>query len=500
MKHTARNAILTGLLAASMAFSAVPATAFATPTSSHDVADSTVTISGVKAGDTVSAYLIADADIDANNNLTWKMTTGLPTNYDTIDELSAVASDGYDFKGVGTDAQKAAGAIAASSAVAGATASATTTATSDSAQLTLGSGYYLVRVTNGEGNNDVVYQNMIVDLTPKAAENGVDYASHDAVSANAKKEDVNLQKKSHEKGDTTGFTKTEVKTFSVGDTVPFQITAAVPSYPADAKNAVFTITDDPDEGLQIDADSVKVTVGGKEVTAGENTYTVTGGGEDGAAMSVTFAKSWILANPAASVTVTYDAALTAKAKVTKSGETIDYTNNSATITYTPDTNNKQTVTTDVEKVDVHTYGVEFEKKDPEKNALAGAVFTIYGSDGKAVQRDGKDYTCTSDSKGYVYFEGLAAGKYTIKETKVPAGYQKVGDFEVTLSDDTAKGDNPATKVTEANYDLLGEKVDPKQAVLPTTGDAGTFGITIAGVLLAAGGVMLVVGVRRRGQE
>ncbi len=497
MKHTARNAILTGLLAASMAFSTVPATAFATPTSDNDVTDSTVTISGVKAGDTVSAYLIADADIDANNNLTWTMATGLPGDYDSIDELSKVTSDRYNFTNVSTDAQKAAGAIAASSAVAGATASSSVSVTGNSATLTLGSGYYLVRVTNGEGNNDTVYQNMIVNLAPEV--DGTNYKSASDPKVTAKKEKVELSKKAKENATADDYEVTEVNAFKVGDKVPFQITTAVPSYPADAANAVFTITDDPDEGLQIDTRTIAVKLAdGTKVDAAN--YKVTGGTADGEAMSIAFNKDWILANPGASVTVTYDAALTAKAKVTKSGETIDYTNNSATITYTPDTNNKQTVTTDVEKVDVHTYGVEFEKKDPEKNALAGAVFTIYGSDGKAVQRDGKDYTCTSDSKGYVYFEGLAAGKYTIKETKVPAGYQKVGDFEVTLSDDTAKGDNPATKVTEANYDLLGEKVDPKQAVLPTTGDAGTFGITIAGVLLAAGGVMLVVGVRRRGQE
>lgn len=132
MKHTARNAILSGLLAASMAFSTVPATAFATPTSKTDVADSTVTISGLKAGDTVSAYLIADADIDANNNLSWKMAEGLPTDYDTIAELSAVTpSDGYTFTSVGTPAQTAAGAIAASAAVTGGTAAASPTATSD---------------------------------------------------------------------------------------------------------------------------------------------------------------------------------------------------------------------------------------------------------------------------------------------------------------------------------------------------------------------------------
>lgn len=509
MKHNARNAVLAGLLAASMAFSTVPVTAFAAPTSKRDVADSTVTINGLKAGDTVTAYQIADADIDANNSLTWKMTNGLPEAYDTIAELSQVASDGYSFTNVSTAAQTAAGAIAASSAVTGATASATATADGDSAKLTLGSGYYLVRVTNGQGNNDTVYQNMLVDLTPKAAENGVDYAAHDAVSATAKKETVSLGKKSHEANEQE-FTTTEVKTFKVGDTVPFQITTAVPSYPAGATNAVFNVKDDPDEGLSIDPNTVKVTVDGTEVTAGDTTYSVSGGNGDGTAMSVTFVKDWILKHPGASVTITYSAALTENAKVTKTGETIDYTNNKATVEYSPDTNKTTTTETGYKTVDVHTYGVELQKVDKDQKALAGAEFTIYDANGNVVTSVGDQGKSISDSNGYVYFDGLAAGTYTLKETKVPAGKQKVDDITVELSDTTATADNPATdKVTEANFyqvdgddkaDGIQGVVDPDQGVLPTTGEAGTFAVTAAGVVLVAGGITLVMGARKRSQE
>ncbi len=512
MKHNARNAVLAGLLAASMAFSTVPVTAFAAPTSKTDVADSTVTISGLKAGDTVTAYQIADADIDANNNLTWTMATGLPGDYDTIDELSAVASDDYRFTNVSTAAQTAAGAIAASSAVTGATASATATAAGDSATLTLGSGYYLVRVTNAEGNNDTVYQNMLVNLTPEVAKDAegnatVNYASHANVEAVAKKETVGLDKKSKD-ADGTTFDKTAVNTWKVGDKVPFQITTAVPSYPANAKNAVFNVKDAPDQGLKIDTNTVVVKLG--ETTVDANNYTIEGGNTDGAAMTIKFKETWTKANPGASVTITYSAALTENAKVTKTGETFDYTNNKATVEYSPDTNTTTTTETGYKTVDVHTYGVELKKVDKDQKALAGAEFTIYDANGNVVTSVGDQGKSTSDSNGYVYFDGLAAGTYILKETKVPAGYQKVSDITFTLNDESAKADNPATtNVTEANfYQVDGDAktegiqgvVDPDQGVLPTTGEAGTFAVTAAGVVLVAGGITLVMGARKRSQE
>lgn len=149
------------IAAAAITLSLSPAMVNAAPTSPNDVADTKLTVNGVLAGDTVSAYLIADADIDAANNLTYTMTPGLPAEYDTIDELAAVASDGTAFV-QGSAMQNAASAIANSLNAA----TVSVTATGTSAELTLGSGYYLVRVTSTNGETRV-YQNMIVDASPE---------------------------------------------------------------------------------------------------------------------------------------------------------------------------------------------------------------------------------------------------------------------------------------------------------------------------------------------
>ena len=191
MKSTAKSIfskICCLFSAALLIYSLAPVQAFAAPTSATDVADSEVTINGLESGDVVSAYLIADADIDASNNLTYKMADGLPSDYNTIDKIAAVATDGYTFT-QGTDMQNAAAAIAG--AVTSNSAATATAGGDGSAKLTLGSGYYLVRVTTASGKTRV-YQNMVVDVTPKA-DNGT-YKSRDVAPIDVKKTDVTIKK------------------------------------------------------------------------------------------------------------------------------------------------------------------------------------------------------------------------------------------------------------------------------------------------------------------
>ena len=55
----------------------------------------------------------------------------------------------------------------------------------------------------------------------------------------------------------------------------------------------------------------------------------------------------------------------------------------------------------------------------------------------------------------------------------------------SLNKDNAKSDNPATTdVTENNYLVATDQVvDGNQPLLPVTGQAGTFAITVCGVVL-----------------
>lgn len=456
--------------AALLIYSLVPVQAYANPTSGTDVADSKVTINGLESGDVVSAYLIADADIDAANNLTYKMADGLPSAYNTIDKIAAVATDGYTFT-QGTDMQNAAAAIAG--AVTANPAAATATAGSDgSAKLTLGSGYYLVRVTTASGKTRV-YQNMVVDVTPKV--DGGTYKSRDVAPIDVKKTDVTVKK-------TVGSEyKESTDKYSVGDSVPFKINTAVPNYPKDSKNATFTIGDTPSAGLKIKTDTIKIN-GQKAVSGADYTLTASETG-----YTIEYSKDYVLAHPGEAIEVTYEAELTSDAF---SHSATDVTGNTATVTFNPNPYENNTVTPN-SNTTVKTYGYVFKKTDPEGNPLQGATFTLTLDNGKVL-------TSTSDANGYVYFSGLAAGHYKISETGVPTGYTKVNDIEFDLSDTTATADNPATTDVENNYLVNSQNVvDNRQPVLPVTGDAGTFMFTAIGTVLLVAGVGAIVYSRKQ---
>ena len=474
MKHVLKGALskISCIVAALvLALTMVPANAFAGPTSPTDVADSKVTITDLLDGDTVEAYRIADADIDGANNLTYTMANNLPANYNTIDKLKAILSDSQSFT-QGTAMQNAASAIAKSFSDAGVAATATTTATGGKAELTLGSGYYLIRVTSTSGKTRV-YQNMIVDVSPKAKANGTGYDPADAQSLPVKKTEVGITK-----GVGDDY-KPSTDKYSVGDLVPFQVKTAIPNYPADSKTATFEINDTPSAGLEIDTSTIAV----DGATASDYTLTASATG-----YKIAFKKDFVLANPGKAITVTYKAKLT-KDAFFKSAE--DATGNTATVKFNPNPYTDGTSEPD-SKTKVYTYGYVFKKVTPDRQPLKGAEFTLTN------KATGKSVKAVSDDNGYVTFTGLAAGDYTVSETGVPAGYSKIADWDITISKDTAKGDNPATPATEVNFLVeQQDKVDPKQPALPVTGDAGTFGLTAAGTALLAAGVFFVVRSRKQ---
>ncbi len=470
---------VTAATALALAMSMSPLTAVADTA----VADSSVTITGLQSGDTVSAYKIAGVTINDDNTLKYTFVEGLPADYDSVDELSKIGSDDYKFV-QGSTMQNAAAAIA--NTFVGKTADKTAEATNGEAALSLPSGYYLVRVTSTSGDTKV-YQNMIVDVTPQADTDGVHYKAHEAVKTAVKSTNVTVTK-------TVGSEYTETTdAYQVGDEVPFQITTAIPSYPAGSPNATFVIGDTPTDGLLINTGSIKV----DGATAGTDYALVA----TSAGYTIEFTKDFILANPGKSITVTYNATLTKDAFSKANG---DVTGNTATVEFNPNPYTATTVTPE-DKAVVQTYGYVFDKIGKDDAALAGAVFTLCDENGNPVLDENKSQiTSTStivDGKAYVYFSGLKSGKYIAKETTVPAGYTAVDvKFEVSSAD--AIADNPATKDVEENNFKVNEASveDPEAAALPVTGGAGTLALTVAGVAFIGGAGYLIVRSRRKSEE
>lgn len=204
---------------------------------------------------------------------------------------------------------------------------------------------------------------------------------------------------------------------------------------------------------------------------------------------------------------------------------------------------------------VYTYGakvfkVSATKKDEDGNPLplSGAEFALEkaGSTSAApikfTLKDGiyiKDETgssiLTSDEKGMIKVRGLDIGEYNLTETKANEGYAKNEDsFPIVIKDDTNQS-QPIYKMTGDDYDLdengnrilqgyeagrdgipeddadgkiiYGDCMVPVTVVntamfaLPETGGLGTVLYTVIGILLMAGGILLVaVFLRKRKKQ
>lgn len=469
-------------LLAGLTLSPAPAMA---KTSTTDVADSSFTLTNIAKGDVVSAYQVFDADIDGTNNLTYtSKVTGLPEAYDTIEEMQAER-----------DGRKLADAISARVLASPDTPKQTATAGSDGrATLTLDSGYWLVVVTSNSGVTKV-YQTLLVDATP-AVSNGA-YVTKTFEPTTPKTLDVPApDKKIVDAGGSAGQSS---NSYGMGDTARFQIGATIPNYPADATHITYSVTDQPDAGLAVDLSSFKVTNGDVTLTKGTD-YDVKDNGDH--TYTVHFMHAYIVAHPGQPVSITYGA------KVTAVNMETGKVGNKAFGTFSPNPYTAGNVNTEPKDPWAQTYGFSFRKLGDKDAALPGAEFTVTDAAGKPVtyvDASGTTHTngvVASDSNGYVYVNGLKAGTYKVSETKVPSGYQKIADFTVELSADSAKSDTLATDgVTETNFNVsTPDKVDPKQGVLPTTGGAGTIALTAGGVLLVVGGGIVVARFRNREQN
>ena len=488
MDYRYRRRIGAFLSTAALIAAMSPAAAFAktTGTGITDVADVSVTVSGLTEGDKATAYQVFDAYIDGNNVLQYQAATGLPSDYDTIDELQKLGGTESDAAKAAADAYSK---VFADGTATGIATPATATAGADGKATFSGldSGYWVVVVTSTSGKTKV-YQPTTIDASPTEQNGAWAPNTRAAFESNQiKSQPVNVNKGVGE--------NYEEKTdqYTVGQSVPFKVTTNVPNYPTDSKDATFKITDTPTAGLAIDTDSITVTVGTTTTTTVWANGAIT---TDGASAFKTtpaptatgytfdFAKDFVLAHPGQKVEITYYATLTSAAF---SHSATDVTGNTATVTFNPNPYSDSTVTPD-KTTKVQTYGYVFPKTDKDGKALAGATFTLYDASGaNEINGENGPITSTStivDGKAYVYFEDLGAGSYTAKETTVPAGKQKAQDVQFTLSEENAKDDNPATKVTENNY-LVSDSnvVDPDQPLLPVTGDAGTAVLTIGGVAL-----------------
>lgn len=127
-----------------------------------------------------------------------------------------------------------------------------------------------------------------------------------------------------------------------------------------------------------------------------------------------------------------------------------YLVNETTVPFTIPTEaeGKPTVVTSNEdgKLSLKNYlgSLELKKVGPDDQALAGATFTIYDSEGNEAG------TGTSNADGLVRIDKLSPGKYTIKETEAPTGYL-INTQTVTFEIANSAAGEPKAQVIKAPF-------------------------------------------------
>lgn len=324
-----------------------------------------------------------------------------------------------------------------------------------------------------------------------------------------------------------GATWGKVSDSYIGEEVEYKLTGSVASNIDTFTKYEYTFQDHLSVGLEAIKSSVKVTID-NQVIQPANGYTVdlvdtknaSGNLTGGQDLTISFsnlkdaaAAAGVTLRGDSKVVVIYKAKLTDKAEYTAAGNT-----NEVKLVYSNDPMSNGTGTSESKKVADYVFGFDVTKIDPDNSsAKLDAGFTVKmikeGSDKsveKWLKKDGSfsndvndAYTFeTTEAGNKVSIPGLVAGTYLISESKTPAGYNTIADFEITVApeyntDGTLKklnvtsNSSMATPTTDENVTTTKIPVTIKNkrgSGLPLT---GLNGVTFTWI---AGGAVLVIGV------
>ncbi|MFQ6948012.1 MAG: SpaH/EbpB family LPXTG-anchored major pilin [Blautia hansenii] len=282
----------------------------------------------------------------------------------------------------------------------------------------------------------------------------------------------------------------------VGKKVTFKVTSQVPDMTG-KKNYVFRLKDTLSEGLTMNVNDFKSVKIGEAALTKDSDYTVKvePGTKAETTDLVVEINGFEKYNGQAGSNIVFEY----QAEVNKDAVTVKNATNEAHVEYGNDPN--QMGSSQPDKVKVYTHTLTIKKVDGKDNqiSLAGAEFELY--EGSPAQGDAiklvkesanngnNEYyvadsteqttattTVVSPANGTIVIKGLKAGKYTLKETKAPAGYNKGGDITITITADSSdQGENVI---------VTGNSIEVKNnsgIQLPSTGGMGTIIFVAAGV-------------------
>lgn len=241
----------------------------------------------------------------------------------------------------------------------------------------------------------------------------------------------------------------EVAKTSIGKKVSFKMTSRVPVWTG-YDHYYYALNDTYSDGLTFNADSVKVTVGGKALTAGKDYKVTTETGKFHILFAPTADGSSDIIAAKTTFPVDAEVLVTYAMTVNKNAHVDGADANTSEVEYSHNPNN----VTDHEKTPGDTNYVyvgkfTLTKTDTNNAPLAGAVFNIKDAKSNIVKfvkvNDNEyrvadsteaatasaDITTTDKNNGVITLKGLY-GDYTVTETKSPFGGSILPEFTLTV--------------------------------------------------------------------
>lgn len=352
------------------------------------------------------------------------------------------------------------------------------------------------------------------------------------LSVTLRNEQLSLTKHVQKNGGDTWETDEQ---YRLDDTITYQLTIYVPRNVSELNT--FIIADMPDAGINDDINSIQVSYVKDETThtltteSNAFTATETSANGKGKGFTLTF-NDTVKGNIAGqTITVTYTAKFTDKAVIAGDGN-----GNTATLTYSKfiGGSDDKYVITDEARVYTYQYQitkykdsvadsnklgtgetVSFQLLDKDKN-LIDVINISNGVYRVALPTETGLDTMTTGDQGKLQIQGLENETYYLKETKTINNYNLLSKpFEIKLdvtrtttwSEDGAYGETGQVVKTYSAVDTTtfnptdamgtGTIVNKKGFVLPQTGSMGYLLFCAVGIVLIAGGTMLIFGGRKK---
>lgn len=322
----------------------------------------------------------------------------------------------------------------------------------------------------------------------------------------------------------------DVADYNIGDEVPFSFYSKAPDMSA-FSTYEYIFHDTMSKGLTLKEDSITVTIktqnADSSITLDSGNYTVSKKtGDNSTEFSVKISNLKNYAEAGDVVRVDFNAELNVNAKIGLPGNP-----NEVYLEYSSNPNDTNgTNRTPIDRVIVFTYELDTTKIDGATSGenlktLSGAKFKLRNKDGEWVKVDDQQKVSgwttneaeaselESDAQGLFKVIGLDAGKYYLKETAAPRGYNTLKDeIEVELTAETTNGQSwDTTKSPENALTAISVTADHengsgnvsngvanitvannKGGTLPSTGGIGTTIFYVIGGILMAGAAILLI--------